>query len=230
MWIGERRYLETVDILYGSNTLILGSIEMTLYLGSLILPQRLQVMSSLELYWSLETWGRDRSFEEGSFWQAIPLAMSLLDTPSLPRLNKLSVTVDGFEQFYLDRAIEVALHIESRRRPGDVSGKAPADMNTFTSTIVLEPCDSLMSRFGDRMFSFVYTLPRRIYRAVRPFVTHVREVTEGHPEFQGHEQMWRIVPGCEAGYWIRSSYPHEQLDNEGYVFAFPFQCRRSRPV
>ncbi|KAF4955920.1 hypothetical protein FSARC_11735 [Fusarium sarcochroum] len=78
----RQNYAETIDILYSTNTFILSSDNIATHLPRLLLPQRLAVMTSLEIKWPLK--------EEDH----LKTLLDLLSPPHFPSLKKLYVSLE----------------------------------------------------------------------------------------------------------------------------------------
>jgi hypothetical protein len=85
------RYTEGVDILYGSNTLRIASEPLLRHMPSLLLPQRLATITSLEISWSpaITAVGDHRTQHPGH----LEVLLNLLST-HLPRLSRLTLSLE----------------------------------------------------------------------------------------------------------------------------------------
>lgn len=184
----------------------------------LFLPQRLQSITCLELYFSYEFWVRTRKFNEHAGWRAIHHAMRLVTPPRFPQLRDLTMMVDGI--------LAVALRMAAE------NGELSDDVQEAVKDQILRPCDCLVEMYGATLRSFAFCVPERAYLISRPWLQASKSVGEEKSDAYGRKQLWRPVPAplrstaaagegleleaslkknlsqtSEIGYWIRCSDP-----------------------
>ncbi|KAL3607505.1 hypothetical protein FPOAC2_02490 [Fusarium poae] len=103
----RQNYMETIDILYSANTLILEDTYALKHLPKLLLPQRLKLVTSLEITWPIRSC---RTPDSGDFWADVDVYsfdqllnfLSLSQFPSLRHLYVYLPLEDDHDLFYGD--------------------------------------------------------------------------------------------------------------------------------
>ncbi|KAF4456894.1 hypothetical protein F53441_1105 [Fusarium austroafricanum] len=90
----SRSYLETIEVLYSTNTLILEGSRMMSFLSKLILPQRLALMNSLEITWPLKAkFIPDQSYGDLD-QEHLESIFNMLSPTQFPALSRLYIWFD----------------------------------------------------------------------------------------------------------------------------------------
>ena len=195
----SRRYSETIDIFYHANTIHISSTILSSHLNSILLPQRLANISSLELVWNMLDYDPSEIVHQPGGPMALYKAlMTTITTSTLPALLKLHIWVEARHHYSNDPEAENTDFYESR---------------------LFEPADALVQEYYGLKKKFVdlqlapnlslfMGLIRRAERKGR-----LRVEKGGGTGIASWRRFWRpvsvddrdgggIVDG-DAGYWVR---------------------------
>ncbi|KAK2669352.1 hypothetical protein RAB80_014878 [Fusarium oxysporum f. sp. vasinfectum] len=100
----RQNYMETIDVLYSTNMLILGEACMVEHLPSLIPPQRLETMTSLEITWTLKSYFIAYQDYENMDERHLKSIFDLLSPSKFPALRRLHIW------FAKDRTAWLSVH------------------------------------------------------------------------------------------------------------------------
>ena len=189
MLIGSR-YIETIDLIYRANTIYIQSIDLVLLIKLLIIPQRLAVITSLQLVWDLF----NRCANVGRKDRVWPQYNDLMSTVSkaFPSLTNLFISV------------QVTTYIEN-----------PATPNAgLYECQLLEPVDRLVRRHWPRLQMCQIAPNASLYTVMRCRAegsgARIERSAIGALRWQ---RFWRPVitdrdqTSNNAGYWIREGRP-----------------------
>jgi hypothetical protein len=196
-------YVEGVEILYATNTVHMSSLVMMLELPNLLLPQRLAMITSVEMVWRLVNPSRPLEGHDG-----LPLSNegtldALLRTipKTLPNLCHLNVNL---------------MWHPGPESPGNLASRV-------TATLIL-PLDAMVRDFGPQLRDCSIGLYSSIWRAIRDAgLWHGTKYERGGFPSVG-DRYWRPLPALEerlhaadgpGGYWISEGYD----DSAPYPFA-----------
>jgi hypothetical protein len=212
------RYIETLDILYSTNTIFIHSVPLSSYIPSLLPLQNLARMTSLEFLWDINSahdvlpWihSHDRDKVKQKRWQAYKNLMSLINKSTFQSLQKLVIVI-------VDR--------------GDGSDWVPEEITEVSQTklpqvIFLDPTDQLMEEFAGQLQKFELTLPIDMADYLESKMGDI-QVIEGGIGMARFRKFWRSIPGRllidgrldfsrELGYWIIRG--HQLLLHHGFPF------------
>ncbi|KAF5646032.1 hypothetical protein F52700_1981 [Fusarium sp. NRRL 52700] len=87
----RQNYMETIEVLFSTNTLILGDVCMVEHLPSLISPQRFELMTSLEITWTLKTHYTASQDYDDIDESHLKLVFDLLSPSKFPALRRLYI-------------------------------------------------------------------------------------------------------------------------------------------
>ncbi|KAM5363894.1 hypothetical protein BFJ70_g79 [Fusarium oxysporum] len=87
----RQNYMETIDVLYSTNMLILGEVCMVEHLPSLIPPQRLETMTSLEITWTLKSYFTADQDYDPMNKRHLKSIFDLLSPSKFPSLRRLHI-------------------------------------------------------------------------------------------------------------------------------------------
>ncbi|KAJ4854990.1 uncharacterized protein T069G_10548 [Trichoderma breve] len=185
----RQAYLEGIDVLYSTNTIHTASKEMILSLTSILLPQRLSSITSVELLWDFAPFPSIHpevvkpplsdmaSFR--AFLDAIPT--------TFPALRKVHISLQG--------------HIYPTKT---INGSTSWDNNIDRVDEILHPVDYfVLGLEPDVRRSFSLGIPSSLYRSQRD-----RALQNNDPVEQAHrgqyERHWRPLKGTGdgEGYWV----------------------------
>ncbi|KAF5712526.1 hypothetical protein FMUND_8407 [Fusarium mundagurra] len=171
----RQNYMETIEVLYSTNTLILGEACMVEHLPSLIPPRRLEMMTSLEITWILKSYftaNQDYDNIDEGHLQSI---FDLLSPSKFPALRRLHIW------FAKDRPAWLSHHgIEAYEK------------------VIFERLDSFVQVWCD-LQECAFALPRfffkRKYAAARGVTQDEREDLRYPPKDDSYRQVWRDIHG-----------------------------------
>lgn len=171
----RQNYMETVEVLYSTNTLMLGEVCMVEHLPFLIPPQRFEMMTSLEITWSLKTHYTANQDYDDMDESHLRLVFDLLSPSKFPALRRLYIW------FAKDRPCWLNINgIETYQK------------------IILEQLD-LFVKERTNLQECGFALPRcffkRILAAARGITLDKVEEWELLPVVPPHGQVWRDVNG-----------------------------------
>lgn len=133
LMLTHRRYIETVDLIYRTNTIHVSSLDLSRNIHHVLLPNRLLNISSMELIWDLISadWGEVALRAPSKLWSNYNRLLDELSTflPSLTTLH-LSVAVSTY-----------------------IAGAEFADIDMYTSQM-LESADRFLRRYETRLQNF----------------------------------------------------------------------------
>ncbi|KAH6608520.1 hypothetical protein Trco_001866 [Trichoderma cornu-damae] len=184
----RQAYVEGIDVLYSTNTIHTASKEMMLSLGSILLPQRLSSITSVELLWEFAPFPSIHpevvkpplsdmaSFR--SFLDAIPT--------TFPAARKIHISLLG--RLYPTKTID---------------GSTSWDNNIDSADEILHPVDSLVLELGPHVRDFSLGIPSSLYKHQRNRALENNDPVEQAHRWQ-HERHWRPLKGSDerAGYWV----------------------------
>lgn len=181
--------MESLDVLYSSNTIHIGNVVLTRYLPLLLLPQRLASVTSLELVWSLVLFRSlpDPQTEQEIGWPAYN-ALGLVLASAFPRLRKLYVSIQT-GSYNLN-----PLH-------GDIA---------HSEQKLLGPIDEMVRKFSSQLQQCVISPNLSLYTALMCRAESMGACMEGGGQgcLRWH-RFWRPVAveqgaqsGNNQGYWV----------------------------
>lgn len=195
------RYLEGIDILYGTNTIHTASKALILDADRLLLPQRLAVITSLELLWDFGShppWAdsfpsKTKELMEG-FESMLRAVLS-----SFRGLKRLYISVQWTGR---DPVV-----VYSRRMGGSSSDAV--------ERMLMQRMDRMVRQMPPRLTDFAFAIPSSIYmeqcQAARETPGRTVEHVSDGARF---ERFWRPVAKgvAHAGYWVRLGQRDVKLD------------------
>ncbi|KAL6872951.1 hypothetical protein J3F83DRAFT_760023 [Trichoderma novae-zelandiae] len=186
----RQAYIEGIDVLYATNTFHTASKEMILGLSSILLPQRLASITSVELLWDFAPFPSIHpevvkpplsdmaSFR--LFLDAVPA--------TLPAVRKLHISLQG--RLYPTRT---------------VNGLTRWDSSVDRTDEILRPVDDFVSGLGPRVTDFSLGIPSSLYQDQRDKAFKNNEAVEQAHRGR-HERHWRPLEGggdgLRTGYWV----------------------------
>ncbi|KAL8787638.1 MAG: hypothetical protein Q9195_007684 [Heterodermia aff. obscurata] len=186
--IGPRWACETIDLFYGANTIHISGTVLTGHLSSVLLPQRLSSISSLELVWNLLDYPPSNVIQPGGSMEVYETLMTTIAT-SLPGLTKLHIWVDARYYSRDPEAGNIAVY-ESR---------------------LFEPADAIVQEHGlkpiDLQLAPNLSLFTGLMRRAERKSLHVEKGGIGIASWR---RFWRPIfidrdgmANNTAGYWVR---------------------------
>ncbi|KAM5368080.1 hypothetical protein ACJZ2D_009684 [Fusarium nematophilum] len=95
----RQNYVETVDIVYSTNILIMSGESMLSHLPQLLLPQRLEVMTALEMSWPLKTCHVEDELDKADLDQDhLETILKLLSPSRFPALCHLYLSLEDSDE------------------------------------------------------------------------------------------------------------------------------------
>ncbi|KAL6886365.1 hypothetical protein HDV57DRAFT_387809 [Trichoderma longibrachiatum] len=196
----RQAYMEGIDVLYATNTFHTASKEMILSLPSVLLPQRLASIASVELVWDFAPFPSIHpevvkpplsdmaSFR--LFLDAVPA--------TFPAARKLHISLQG--RLYPTRTVNGLTSWDSSGGGGGVDDEDRTDE-------ILRPVDELVTRLGPHVTDFSLGIPSSLYQDQRD-----KALKNGDPVEQAHrgqhERHWRPLSSegggddGRTGYWV----------------------------
>ncbi|PCD25119.1 hypothetical protein AU210_014229 [Fusarium oxysporum f. sp. radicis-cucumerinum] len=171
----RQNYMETIDVLYSTNMLILGEVCMVEHLPSLIPPQRLETVTSLEITWTLKSYFTADQDYDPMNKRHLKSIFDLLSPSKFPSLRRLHIW------FAKDRTAWLSVHgIEAYEK------------------VIFEHLDSLV-QFRRDLQECAFALPRcffkRKYAAARGVTTDETEESRHSLQDYSYRQVWRDLLG-----------------------------------
>ncbi|KAF4471199.1 hypothetical protein FALBO_1886 [Fusarium albosuccineum] len=169
----RQNYAETVDILYSTNTLSMRGESMLTHLPQLLLPQRLEIMTSLEISWPLKTLYVEDELDKADLDEDhLEIILKLLVSSKFPALRRLYLSLEESDQSWF------AIHGEE-----DYIEAILKHLDPFVQRMAhLRECAVAIP---DQFFDFVYGDAAFVY--VEPGVY-------GHT-LKSFRQIWRGTDG-----------------------------------
>ncbi|UKZ79780.1 hypothetical protein TrVFT333_007542 [Trichoderma virens FT-333] len=185
----RQAYVEGIDVLYSTNTIHTASKEMILSLTSILLPQRLSSITSVELLWDFAPFPSIHpevvkpplsdmaSFH--AFLNAIP--------STFPAIRRLHISLQG--RIYPTKT---------------VNGSTSWDNNIDRVDEILHPVDDFVLKLKpDVRRDFSLGIPSSLYRSQRDRALKNNDPVE--QDYRGQpERHWRPLKGAgeSVGYWV----------------------------
>ncbi|KAL7946160.1 hypothetical protein V8C42DRAFT_322638 [Trichoderma barbatum] len=190
-WLRSCRqaYLEGIDVLYSTNTIHTASKEMILSLTSILLPQRLASITSVELLWDFAPFPsihpevvKPPLSDMASFYAFLNAISS-----TFPAVRKLHISLQG--RIYPTKTID---------------GHTSWDSNIDRVDEILHPVDDLVLKLKpDVRRDFSLGIPSTLYMSQRDRALKNNDPVEQAHRDQ-HERHWRPLKGSgnDTGYWV----------------------------
>ncbi|PTB66884.1 hypothetical protein BBK36DRAFT_1198760 [Trichoderma citrinoviride] len=185
----RQAYIEGIDVLYATNTFHTASKEMILSLSSILLPQRLASITSVELLWD---------------FAPFPSIHPEVVKPPLSDMASFRLFLDAVPATF-PAARKLHISLQGRLYPTrTVNGLTRWDSSVDRTDEILRPVDDLVSRLGPHVTDFSLGIPSSLYQDQRD-----RALKNGDPVEQAHkgrhERHWRPLEGDgerRTGYWV----------------------------
>lgn len=194
MLTARRRYIEGIDVLYGTNVIHTASKQMILNLDRILLPQRLSAIRSVELVWEFEPFPWPSGKRVHGLFTGLEYFHHLLErVPGIfPSLRSLYIAPQGNLGPW--KSTESGLRYD-RDRCVEMLEKH-----------LMQPMDSMVRRLGPHTQECVIALPSGEYCMWRKSVLGQADVlVEQVHRGAKHERSWRRVDGSAnlGGYWVQ---------------------------
>ncbi|KAM0457323.1 hypothetical protein ACHAO4_003121 [Trichoderma viride] len=189
-WLRSCRqaYIEGIDILYSTNTFHTASKEMILSLNSILLPQRLSSITSVELLWDF-----------APFPSIHPQVVKppLSDMASFHAfLNAIPTTFPAVKRLHIS--------LQGRLFPTKtVDGRTTWDNNIDRADEILQPVDEFVLELAPSVRDFSLGIPSSLYMHQRDrALKNNGRVEQAH--LRQSERHWRPLEGSKdrEGYWV----------------------------
>jgi len=185
----KARYVEAVDLFYSDNTIHISTIFLVQHLHSLLLPQRLANISSVELVWDLLRYRPSEGDHQPSGKFAVYKNLMTRVSKTFPSLTKLEIWVVASLSITEPEAADIGLY----------------------DRCLLEPADALVQRHGSRLRDFQLAPNLTLYTALmRRAERDGAHIKKGGTGVGSWHRFWRpVITDCEspvtdvAGYWVR---------------------------
>ncbi|KAH6995884.1 hypothetical protein BKA56DRAFT_472834 [Ilyonectria sp. MPI-CAGE-AT-0026] len=186
----RQAYLEGIEVLYSTNTFNMASKEMVMNLPRLLIPQRLEAITSVEILWDWEPFLRQdetaafmplsdkKSFH--AFLDFIPIAF--------PKIRSLYVSLQGKLHGY---------------RTSQYPPPAEERFGILEETIMI-PVDNMVRTLGTHVQDISVAIPSTLYFHYRERAQSLGWKVEQTCVAGQLERHWRPLTDCEfrAGYWV----------------------------
>ncbi|QGI68334.1 hypothetical protein CEK26_012296 [Fusarium fujikuroi] len=185
----RQNYMETIDVLYSTNTLILQGSRMINRLSQMLLPQRLATVTSLEVIWPFKTnFTPDQDYDDLDQGH-LRSVLDMLLPSQFPALRRLYVEFhDGQECFLGTSGLEVY------------------------EEIILRQLDSFAQRMT-HLTECAFALPdyffRRLHYEAREEAVECSDGIRSYYSRRSYQQVWRDFNGSMAAVVLPyvDSYP-----------------------
>ncbi|PTB39381.1 uncharacterized protein TrAFT101_007825 [Trichoderma asperellum] len=189
-WLRSCRqaYVEGIDILYSTNTFHTASKEMILSLKSILLPQRLSSITSVELLWDF-----------APFPSIHPQVVKppLSDMASFHAfLNAIPTTFPAIKRLHIS--------LQGRLYPTKtVDGRTTWDNNIDRTDEILHPVDNFVLELAPNVQDFSLGIPSSLYIHQRDRALKNKDPVE-QAHLKQNERHWRPLKGSaeRSGYWV----------------------------
>ncbi|KAL6921120.1 hypothetical protein FSST1_005146 [Fusarium sambucinum] len=188
----RQNYIETIDILYSTNTLILEDTCVLKHLPKLLLPQRLELVTSLEITWPLRSC---KTPDSGEFWeelnvQSFDFLLNLASPSQFPGLRRLYVYLPlehYHELFHGDRFDHMGIILQR------------LDLFVQDMTHLIECSFALPSQLFETIFDDAKEAVRRVLMGINATTL-----------LDSYRQVWRDTNGNMATIKLpcQDSYPY----------------------
>ncbi|KAF5672223.1 hypothetical protein FCIRC_8476 [Fusarium circinatum] len=181
-------YMETIDILYSTNTLILQGSRMINRLPQMLLPQRLATVTSLEVIWPFKTKCTPHKEYDDLDQDHLRSVLDLLLPSQFPALRRLYIWFNDGQECFLG-----------------ISG-----LGTYKE-IILRKLDSFIQRMT-HLTECAFALPDYFFRTLHHEATETLENSDGIRSYynrRSYQQVWRDFNGNMAAVVLPyvDSYP-----------------------
>ncbi|KAF4335488.1 hypothetical protein FBEOM_10665 [Fusarium beomiforme] len=171
----RQNYMETIDVLYSTNTLILDGSHMISRLPQLLLPRRLEAVTSLEVNWPFKTnCNLSQSYDELDK-DHLNSIFDLLSPSQFPALRQLYIWFSQDEDAYLNYSGLEVYH-----------------------DIVIQHLDSF-AQCMNHLKECAFALPDFFYQTIHSEATEVcikmGNGTKGYIHERSYRQVWRDING-----------------------------------
>lgn len=202
-------YAEGIDVLYSTNTIHMASTVMILHLPQLLLTQRLDSITSVEMLWHIGPFQDAGPYDPPDF--GLAGFHNLLDVlPStFPRLTNLYIS------------------LQRDMKSAGVSLNKFRDVN---ESVIMTPVDDMVRRLGPCMQECDIAIPTSLYEP-RKYKATGTSIQPGRKIRGEWERFWQELPETETGdgdrtahlrgYWVRlgqTDIPLSQLRTFGEGF------------
>lgn len=181
-------YMESIEILYSTNTINIRSLALMRHLDVLFLPQRLACITSLELTWTILPFPsiRDSQLLErpGEGLKTFQSMIRLITPKNYPSLRKLFLTLSNFFD--------------------DANGPPPWPGFLANSALLVESVDTMVRQFNGQLQECVLGVPSATYRRLGWLNDDDTTVEAG----VFWERFWRRVP-CPRNE-VNTDHPQDQ--------------------
>ncbi|KAF9776819.1 hypothetical protein IL306_004937 [Fusarium sp. DS 682] len=171
----NRSYMEAIDVLYSTNTLLLGEARMIARLPKLLVPQHLELVSSLEITWTLKTCCTPNQDYDEMDQDHLKSIFDLLAPSTFPALRRL----------YIWFAKDPAAWLST-------TGLVPYEK------LIFRHLDSFVQD-RDNLKECAFALPRNFFvrklMATTEMVAEERDTDIEISLANGHRKLWRDVRG-----------------------------------
>ncbi|KAM0258608.1 hypothetical protein ACHAQJ_003779 [Trichoderma viride] len=189
-WLRSCRqaYVEGIDILYSTNTFHTASKEMILNLNSILLPQRLSSITSVELLWDFAPFPSIHPEVIKPPLSDMASYQSFLDVipTTFPAIRKLHISLQG--RIFPTKT---------------VNGSTTWDNNIDRVDEILHPIDNFVLELAPHVEVFSLGIPSSLYMHQRDRALKNKHLVE-QAHLGQHERHWRPLKGSagRAGYWV----------------------------
>jgi hypothetical protein len=203
--------MEGIDVLYATNTFHTASKAMILSLPSILLPQRLASIASVELLWD---------------FAPFPSIHPEVVKPPLSDMASFRLFLDAVPATF-PAARKLHISLQGRLYPTrTVNGLTRWDSSLDRTDEILRPVDELVARLGPHVTDFSLGIPSSLYQQQRD-----KALKNNDPVEQAHrgqrERHWRPLSeggggdgdgdgdGGRTGYWVWLGHKD---------FTIPYMC------
>ncbi|KAK1249333.1 hypothetical protein MKX07_002849 [Trichoderma sp. CBMAI-0711] len=201
----RQAYMEGIDVLYATNTFHTASKAMILSLPSILLPQRLASIASVELLWD---------------FAPFPSIHPEVVKPPLSDMASFRLFLDAVPATF-PAARKLHISLQGRLYPTrTVNGLTRWDSSLDRTDEILRPVDELVARLGPHVTDFSLGIPSSLYQQQRD-----KALKNNDPVEQAHlgqrERHWRPLSeggggdGGRTGYWVWLGHKD---------FTIPYMC------